>query len=134
MQPRTDYNFKNAKFDALKQSLLNSQLDDIIDGDLTIEECYHSWFCKLNEIVNSHIPKIKIKDKNRPPWIDGSVIHLVRKKNEARKKAIRNKSPYYHEKYHLLRRQCKSIMDKKYKQYIASLNTPLQENPKRFWA
>lgn len=133
-QPRTVYNFKNANFDALKQSLLNSQLEDIITDELTIEECYHQWFCKLNEIVDSCIPKIKINDKNTPPWIDGSVIHLVRKKNETRKKAIKTNSPYYHEKYQVLRRQCKSTIESKYKQYIASLNSSLQENPKRFWS
>ena len=62
------------------------EVGDIIDEHSTIEVAYNDWINKLMEIIDSHIPKTKLRDINTPPWINGPVMHLVRKKNEARKK------------------------------------------------
>jgi hypothetical protein len=85
-KPRTVYNFKNVDFVALKHSLAQAQLSDIIDEHSTIEVAYNDWINKLMEIIDSHIPKTKLRDINTSPWINGPVMHPVRKKNEARKK------------------------------------------------
>ena len=61
-------------------------------------------------------------------------MHLVRKKNEARKIAITTNSTYYRKKYQSLRRQCKSLIRSNYQEYIDSLNTSMSKNPKRFWS
>ncbi|CAB3980151.1 Hypothetical predicted protein [Paramuricea clavata] len=87
-KPRTVYNFKNVDFVAMKHSLAQTQLSDIIDEHSTIEVAYNDWINKLMEIIDSYIPKTKLRDINTPPWINGPVMHLVRKKNEARKKVI----------------------------------------------
>ena len=133
-KPRTVYNLKNVDFVALKHSLAQAQLSDIIDEHSTIEVAYTDWINKLMEIIDSHIPKTKLRDINTPPWINGPVMHLVRKKNEARKKAITTNSTYYREKYQSLRRQCKSLIRSNYQEYIDSLNMSMRKNPKRFWS
>jgi len=39
--------------------------------------------------VGEFVPKVLIRDANRPPWIDREVLQLIRKKNRIRRKAKR---------------------------------------------
>ena len=37
--------------------------------------------------VDEFVPKVLIRDANRPPWIDREVLQLIRKKNQIWRKA-----------------------------------------------
>ncbi|CAB3981850.1 Hypothetical predicted protein [Paramuricea clavata] len=99
-------------------------VSDIIYEHSTIEVAYDDWFNKLMEIIDSHIPKTKLRDINAPPWTNGPIMHLVRKK----KKAIITNSTYYREKYQSLCQQCKSLICSNYQEYIDSLNMSEKES------
>ena len=45
------------------------------------------------ELINKYIPKIRLSFPERPPWIDGEVLSLSRKKERVRKRALINDNP-----------------------------------------
>ena len=77
-QSRFVYSYKKADFDALRDTLdatpfLCALDNENVDGDW---QCWHGLFIAC---VEQHVPKIKIRDINSPPWIDSEVIHLLHK-------------------------------------------------------
>ena len=45
-----------------------------------MKQDFENWYSKLMSLVEEIVPKVKIRDINSPPWIDGQVVHLLRKK------------------------------------------------------
>ena len=89
-------------------------------------QCWHDLFIAC---VEQHVPKIKIRDINSPPWIDSEVIHLLHKKDSARKRALSrdrggdagtSQNPAW-EKYRKLRRESKALINRKHKEYLDSI-------------
>ena len=127
-QSRFVYSYKKADFDALRDTLdatpFPCALDnENVDGDW---QCWHGLFIAC---VEQHVPKIKIRDINSPPWIDSEVIHLLHKMDSARKKALSrdrggdaraSQNPAW-EKYRKLRRESKALIDRKHKEYLDSI-------------
>ena len=85
------------------------------------------------DIITTHIPKIRAKDANTPPWIDAEVLHLLKKKESARRAAKKSKNIAHHDKFRALRKESKTLIDLKFKEYTKSLGESIKENPKRFW-
>ena len=133
-QSRYVYNFRKTDFEIFNKKLRDANLTDLISTNLTVKQDFENWYFKLMSLVDEFVPKVKIRDINSPPWIDGQVIHLLRKKNDARNKAKKTSSDYYHKKFCALRRECKSLINNNYNDYINSLQASLHENPKRFWS
>lgn len=84
--------------------------------------------------VDQFIPKIRIKDPNRPPWIDADVLHLIRKKERVRRKARLTDSPYQWEKFRKIRSEVKKLIKFNKRYYIDKLGYSLKTNPKKFWS
>ena len=75
----TVYNLKKANLSGLKSALRNLSWDTVfVDNDIdTSTACWYDTFLLC---VNEFVPKVVIKDANRPPWIDKEVLLLNRKK------------------------------------------------------
>ncbi|XP_028399956.1 uncharacterized protein LOC114523279 [Dendronephthya gigantea] len=131
---RMVYSYKNADFLALRDTLRNTTFDDPVDGVSGIDLAWQRWYDLFTSAVDRHVPKRKIRGGS-PPWIDGEVMHLLRQKKTARRKALsRGKDSSCWEKFRHLRRLVKSTIRKKHSIYIQSLQTSLKDNPKRFWS
>ena len=62
------------------------------------------------------------------------VRHLFKKKESARRAAKKHRdSVRFLEKFRALRKEVKTLINTKQKEYIESLGDSLKENPKRFW-
>lgn len=83
------------------------------------------------DIINTHIPRFKAKDPSTPPWIDAEVIHLLKKKESARKSAKKSKSTILRDKYRNLRRESKILIGRKFKEYTEFLGEAIKENSKK---
>jgi hypothetical protein len=93
-----------------------------------------SWEDLFLTCVDQFIPKIRIKDPNRPPWIDADVLHLIRKKERVRRKARITDSPYQWRKFRKIRSEVKKLIKFNKLNYIDKLGNSLKSNPKKFWS
>ena len=75
------------------------------------------------------IPKVVIKDANRPPWIDKEVLLLIKKKNRTRRKAKLKDSVNLWERFRELRRQVKKMVKFKKRSHLTKLSCSLRDNP-----
>ena len=86
-QSRFVYRYKKANFDALRDKMNATPFLCGLDND-TIGDDWQCWQDLFTACVEQHVPKTKIRDINSPPWVDSEVIHLLHKKDAARKRAF----------------------------------------------
>ena len=91
------------------------------------------WKDKFLSIVTSFVPIKTIQDTNSPPWIDGEVRHLIRKKYTALRKYRKNKTADRKIKLRTLCQQIKYAIRAKHNLYLAKIEASLNEDPKMFW-
>ena len=91
---RMVYNFKKANFDGLREHLKYIPFDtSLMDHDININLL--QWSDILFQVVDLYIPKIAIRNSQRPSWIDKEVIHLANKKQTAYRKFKRTNSDHH---------------------------------------
>jgi hypothetical protein len=132
--PRTVYNFKKGNMGALKNEI---HLNDMIPANVASHGINASWIhfkVKLLKLVNRHIPKVKIKNKNAPPWIDSDVVAASKNKEKAFLKAKKRQNSALWDRYKTLRNNLKNVVKQKYIEYIENLTSKLGSEPKRFWS
>ena len=85
---RLVYNYKNGNFDSLRASLRCLPLLDLVEGD--IDSAWTKWKDLILAAVDSHIPKIKVKNSYKPPYITQEVIHALytQERNDEEKSKI----------------------------------------------
>ncbi|XP_068713176.1 uncharacterized protein [Montipora foliosa] len=128
------YKFKGADLELLKNDLKQSTIITESLSGSDVNNCWLKWKSAVLNIIDSHIPKIKLKNVNTPPWIDKEVLHLLKKKETSRRTAKRLNGEHHFEKFRELRRASKKLINKKVKEYNESLGKSVKENPKRFWS
>lgn len=132
--PRTVFNYKRANWTEFKRALLDSNLVNIIEQNAdNVSLACELWTKKISDLAISFIPKINIKNPNSPPWFDAEVLHLSRKKENVRQKALRNNNPNTWSSYRRLRNSLRSMVNRKYNNYINDTFNAVSSNPKRFW-
>ena len=110
----------------------SSRLIELATSD-DIDNAWDGWSNEVIDIINSHVPKTKARDKDTPPWFDNEVKHLQKKKESARRRAVKSQSPCHRAKYVDLRRESKKLIAAKHREYVKDLGQSLHLNPKRFW-
>ena len=104
---RYAYNFKSADFENLKLQIMRSSA---ISNSVS---CWSNWKSALLDITDANIPKHRIRDSNTPPWIDNEVRHLLKRKESARPAAKKHNSAFYLEKFRILRKESKALINRK---------------------
>ena len=59
---------------------------------------------------------------------------MLKRKESARCPAKKHNSAFYLEKFRILRKESKALINRKLKEYHTSLGDSLKVNPKRFWS
>ena len=132
---RYAYNFKSADFENLKRQIMQrSAISNSVSCNSGVDACWPNWKSAVLDIINADIPKARVRDSNRPPWIDKEVRRLLKRKESARRAAKKHNSTYYLEKFRILRKESKALINRKLKEYHTSLGDSLKVNPKRFWS
>ncbi|CAB4014464.1 Hypothetical predicted protein, partial [Paramuricea clavata] len=85
---RVIYDYNHADFPTLRRALSETSLDITLTG--SIDDCW--WKDTFLSIVTSFVPIKTIQGTNFPPWIDGEVRYLIRKKYIALRKYRKNKT------------------------------------------
>jgi hypothetical protein len=133
---RTVYNFKRANYEAIHRELTNINLFQSEQWDSNqhiVDNLWSAFYSNLLHIINTYIPKIKIRNTNAPQWIDIDVIKASRRKHSAYTAAKKYNTQDKWTKFARLRNKVKRLMEFKYKQYINDLAKDLSSNPKQFW-
>ena len=80
------------------------------------------------------IPKKKLKGTNPLPWINGSIINLIKKKDSIRKILKQRASSVLREKFRSLRSEIKRRLCECREAFFADMESNLKLNLKRFWS
>ena len=84
-----------------------------------VEDMYSAWECLFKSLIDSHFPiKRKRLRKQTHPWLDNSVLRMMRTRDKAHKKAIRTGLTEDWQKYRRLRNQVTSSNRKNRKAYF----------------
>lgn len=127
------YCYKKADFDGLRSRLSHVPWDLFISSD-DIDSSAIFFQDQVLTTVEQYIPKIKLKQKARPPWIDKDVMKLVRKKKAIWKRLKNNPSTEPTSNFKLLRKETKNLISSKYCKYLRSLADKFKSNRKKFWS
>lgn len=128
---RTVYDCNRANFPELCKALSHTDLRVSLSDN--IDDCWKHWKDLFLSVVSSYVPTKVVKDTNSPPWIDGEVRHLIRKKYTALRKYRLKKTPERKVKLRSLCQQVKNVIRKKHKKYLDKIEISFKENPKLFW-
>lgn len=130
---RSVFNYKRADWMNLKAGLRELDLISLMRGHNASEAC-KIWSEEILNLANKFIPKLKINNPDSPPWIDGEVLSLSKKKERARKRALSSNNPNHWATYRRLRNSLKTLINNKHNQYIIDSSSNISSNPKRFWS
>ena len=86
------------------------------------------------EFLTNLVPTKLVPDTNSPPWIDGEVRHLIRKKYTALRHYRKNKTSTRKIKLRNLCQKVKYAIRSKHKMYLAKIEASFKDNPKMFWS
>ena len=130
--PRVVYNFRRANFEALNEALHNTDWQFLEETD-NLDESLARWENTVKEITDRFIPKIRVRDMNTTPWIDGDVIHLSNKKETKRRKAKRTGRQRHWAKYREYNQRLQNLIHRKFNNYVANCTGEINDNPRKFW-
>ncbi len=126
-----------AKFDKEKFVDEINQIDWSDSNCNDINTQFHSFYSKLNSLVDKYLPLKSLSKKslknNSKPWITVGIRQSIKCKNKLYKKFIRTKHSYYHEKFKYYRNLLKKLIAKSKSNYYNSYFKNNQSNIKNIW-
>ena len=128
---RVVFDYNKTDFTALRKALSEVKLDVLLTNNM--DECWRQWKSAFLSIVTNLVPTKLVLDTNSPPWIDGEVRHLIRKKYTALRHYRKNKTSTRKIKLRNLCQKVKYAIRNKHKMYVAMIEASLKDNPKMFW-
>ena len=127
------YDYNKGNFKGLRSSLRAANLSNLISPDAA--DINNDWRCWKDTVLASvadFIPKKKLKGTNLLPWINGSIINLINKKDSIRKKLKQWASSLLREKFRTLRSEIKRRLRECREAIFVDMESNLKSNPKRF--
>ncbi|XP_068739481.1 uncharacterized protein [Montipora capricornis] len=126
---RTVYDYCRGDFNGLRSAI---GAIDLLTDDVNIS--WHQWKDAFLAAVRDYIPTKNIKGRNNPPWINGDIVHALRKKESARQKFLSSPTDSLRAKFRELRAKVKNMIKESRTNFFNSLDSDLRNNPKRFWS
>ncbi|CAB4022136.1 Hypothetical predicted protein [Paramuricea clavata] len=128
---RTIFDYERGNFEQLRNALNNTTFEDMPSENIDHHwNCWKEWF--LTHVKNS-IPMKVVTDTNSPPWIDGEVRHLLRKKYAALKRFRQSRTNAGKQKLRTLSQSVKYLVRQKHRDHLEKVKDSFAENPKLFW-
>ena len=88
----------------------------------------------FRDAVHDGIPSKTVKNINSPPWINGEILHAIRKKETVRRKLKSSPTDALSKKFRELRTRVKRLVSEGRSQFFDTISEALHTNPKRFWS
>jgi hypothetical protein len=116
---------------------------EIIDWHVELPETnyvntiFGSFYSKLSNIINKHIPLKLISRKNikhmLKPWITGAIRFSLNVKNKLYKRYITTRTSYAHNKFKIYRNKLKRLIQISKKQYYSEYFRSNMRSMKNIW-
>ena len=71
---------------------------------------------------------------SEPQLMNGTILNMIRKKSDIRKKLKKSPSDHLKEKFKNLRCKIKRMLREQRDQFFGSIESDVNTNPKRFWS
>ena len=121
-------------FEGLRTALSAINLSSIIAND-DINTDWHQWKDTFLAAVSDYIQTKRLKGRNHIPWMSGAILNLIGKKKEyIRQKLKLSPSSHLREKLKNLRKRVKRMLRNSRDEFLGSVESDLNTNPKRFWS
>ena len=127
------YNYSRGDFNGLRSAIGAIDLCSTINTD-DVNISWHQWKDAFLAAVQDYIPTKNIKGRNNPPWINGDIVHALRKKESARQKFLSSPTDFLRAKFRELRAKVKNMIKESRTNFFNSLDSDLRNNPNRFWS
>ena len=133
-QKHTDLYLTLTDFDGLRSALIAINLSSTItyghERDIITD--WQQWKDIFLAAVWDYISSKKLKGRNTIPWMNCTILNVIRKKKSVRRKIKKSSSPYLIEKFRNLRTEIKYLLRDNRNKYFGSLESKIDVNPKRF--
>ena len=132
---RNVYDYAKGDFEGLCGALrARSSYSTISDSGEDIDTDWERWKKIFVTAVSNFIPHKKHKGRNPLPWIDGNILHRIKKKESIRRKRKKDPSGSLQRKYKFMRFEVKKLLRESREKFFQSVNNSFKVNPKRFWS
>ena len=130
---QTVLDYSRGDFDGL-QSTLVSDLSSAMDKKDNVNKSWSKWKSTFLAAVDQAIPKKCIKNVHSSPWINGEIIHAIKKKETVRRQLKSSSSSSLMEKFKELQNKVKQPVNESRTHFFETIDVDLCNNPKRFWS
>ena len=129
------YNYNVGDFEGLRRTLNAINLTSLVEHAIDINIAWQQWKDAFLTAVSHYIPMKKIKGRNPAPWVNGTILNAIRKKDSARQKLKASPNNFrLQQQFKTLRSEVKHMLRKSRKKFFNNLGTDIKQNPKRFWS
>ena len=123
---RLVFDYRKGNFDRVRATLENLDLCSGIESEVDINLFFSA--------IRNNIPMKKIRNINSPPWINGEIIHAIKRKETVRRKLKSSPTDALRNRFKELRTEVKHLMAESRSRFFEDIGEDLHHNPKRFWS
>ena len=131
---RTVFDYNRGNFNELRATLETVDLSGAVESAVDINHGWLKWKELFLSCVRGSIPVKTISNVNNPPWINGEIIHAIRKKETVRRKLKTSPTDVLRNKFKALRSKVKRLITESRCQFFENISESLFSNPKRLWS
>jgi len=126
------YNYRAADFLSLYHELRVTCWNDLLLIN-NIEEAVTLFYSRLYNALNFHVPIRKIHKNKFPIWYSNDLKHMIKRKEKIRRSYIKHQMPLLFTEYKNIRAEVKRLIRLEYKEYLKSVESGINRDPKSFW-
>ena len=89
---RFEFDFQRANFECLRAHLQSRNLEVKISGNGDVNYDWINWKNAFLAAVKEFVPVINTKGRMFLPWMNSTILHLIKKKNTLRSRIKRSRS------------------------------------------
>ena len=129
------YNYNAGDLEGLRRALSAVNLTSLNEHAKDIDIAWLEWKDAFLTVVSHYIPIKKIKGRNPAPWVNGTILNAIRKKDSARQKLRASPNNFrLRQQFKILRSKVKYMLRKSRETFFNDLGRDAKENPKRLWS
>ena len=130
------FDYQRANFECLRAHLQSHNLGAKISDNGDVNYDWMNWKNAFLAEVAEFVPVVNTKGRKFLPWMNSTILHLIKKKNTLRTRIKRSRSPsnYVKVKYKNLRTKIKHMLRDSRAEYLNKICANRHNNPKRFWS
>jgi hypothetical protein len=89
-------NWRRANWQAMKEELREMRIQQSIRYQRA-DEAWDTFRCKIEELIEKHVPKRRPRNNNRPAWLSQEILREIRRKKRLWKQCNRKATDEYKE-------------------------------------